>query len=155
MDENGLIGAGGVMPWHLPSELRHFRRKTLHKPVLMGRRTFAAIGGPLKQRDNLVLSRDPQFTAAGVQRVASVEEACAQADSAAELVVIGGAQVYALALPAVSTMYLTRVHAGFAGDTWFPDIEWRQWEESSCEHHPADADNRWAYSCMEYQRRMQ
>lgn len=155
MDENGLIGAEGGMPWRLPDDLRYFRRKTLHKPILMGRRTYAAIGKALPQRDNLVLTRDDAFAAPNVQRIATFRGACdfACEQGAQELVVIGGAQVYALSLPRVTQIYLTRIHAAFAGDTWFPPIDWGQWDQVACEPHAAGEDHPQAFSFIELRRR--
>lgn len=155
MDENGLIGANDGMPWHLPDDLRQFRKRTLHKPILMGRRTFEAIGRPLEKRDNLVLTRDDRFAADGVQRVAGVGAALdwAHDHGARELAVIGGAQVYALTLPRADRIYLTRVHDAFSGDTWFPPIDWNEWVEEHRERHPADDKHAQAYSFIELRRR--
>lgn len=155
MDQNGLIGAGGDLPWRLPEDLRHFRRKTVGKPILMGRRTFESIGRPLPKRDNLVLTRDASFAAEGVRRVGSFREArdAARAAGARELVVIGGAEVYALALPRVDVIYLTRVHDVFEGDTYFPGIDFEDWEQVARERHPADAEHPFAYSFIELRRR--
>src|SRR5699024_4652706 len=137
LDDNGLIGAGGGMPWHLPVDLRYFKRTTLHKPVLMGRRTFESIGRALPKRHNLVLTRDENFAAEGCIRVASIDtaRAFAAAHGAAQLVVMGGAQVYAATLPLAQRLYITRIHARFEGDTWFPAVDWSQWQLISSEEH--------------------
>lgn len=129
MDAGGVIGADGGMPWHIPGDLRWFKSQTLHKPILMGRRTFEAIGRALPERRNLVLSRDPAFAAAGAERVASLAAAVeiARSDQAGELMVIGGAQVYALALAQASCLQVTRIEAAYQGDTWFPEIDWNDW----------------------------
>lgn len=154
MDEDGVIGAAGGMPWHLPADLRFFKRKTLHKPIVMGRRTFAAIGRALPRRRNLVLTRDAGFAAEGCERVASLDAAkkIAAGDGAAQLMVIGGAQVYALALAQAQRLYITRIHARYDGDTWFPAIDWSQWQLVDREDHAAENDAAPAYSFMEWRR---
>src|ERR1700683_1881232 len=110
MSENGVIGRGGALPWHLPDDLKYFKVVTFGKPVLMGRRTFESIGKPLPGRRNLVFSRTKLAAPAGVEYVSSVAEARAMAAGAAELCVIGGAAVFAEALPLAQRMYLTCVH---------------------------------------------
>lgn len=154
MDENGLIGAAGGLPWRLPADLKHFKRRTLGRPILMGRRTFESIGRPLPGRDNLVLSRDPAFVVDGVRRVADIDAAVdwARAQNVDELVVIGGAQVYALVLPRVDRLVLTRVHAACAGDTWFPELDWSAWHEVARETHAADDRHGYAFSFIDLER---
>jgi dihydrofolate reductase len=151
--ENGTIGRDNGMPWHLPDDLRHFKALTLGKPVLMGRRTFDSIGRPLPGRTNLVLTRTPGWSAPGVTVVADLAAALAAASTAPELMVAGGAQVYALALPAASRIYLTRIHAVIEGDTRLPDFDPGDWEEIAREPHPADARHPYAMSFVTLQRR--
>ncbi|NGP54079.1 dihydrofolate reductase [Thioalkalivibrio sp. XN8] len=141
--ENGVIGARGGMPWHLPADLHHFKQLTYGKPVLMGRLTWDSIGKPLPGRRNLVLTSDPEWQAEGAERVASLDEAVAraEADGAAELMVIGGAAVYRLALPRARRIYLTRIHAEPDGDTHFPEIDDEAWEQVACRERPADERN--------------
>jgi dihydrofolate reductase len=138
--DNGVIGRDGALPWHLPDDLKHFRAVTWGKPVLMGRRTFDSIGKPLPGRRNLVLSRAaaPLHAGPGVQTVASFEEAVHAAADAPELCVIGGADVFALALPRAERAYLTRVHAQVPGDVSFPLAALQGWRELSRAEHPAD-----------------
>lgn len=154
MDDDGVIGADGGMPWHVPADLRYFRRKTMHKPIVMGRRTFEAIGRALPRRRNLVLSRDPGFAADGCERVASLDDAkqIAAAYGAAQLMVIGGAQVYALAMPQMQRMYITRIHAHYGGDTFFPAVDWSQWQLVEREDHDAENGTTPAHSFMEWRR---
>jgi len=142
MDQNGVIGADGGMPWHIPDDLRWFKKQTLNKPILMGRRTFESIGRALPKRRNLVLTRDSGFTAEGVERVADVEQAIdiAAADGAAELMVIGGAQIYGLTLERADTLQLTRIDAAYTGDTWFPEIAWDDWQLVDEQCVPAAGD---------------
>lgn len=138
MAENGVIGRDNQLPWVLPEDLRRFKAITLGKPILMGRRTFESIGRPLPGRSSLVLTRSSSFQAAGTQIVHSLEEALDAASASAELVVIGGAEVYRAALPLARRIYLTRVQAQVAGDTRFPELPagWRHLDRSVW---PADA----------------
>ena len=136
------IGKDGRMPWHLPADLRHFKAQTLGKPVLMGRKTLAAIGRPLPQRRNLVLSRDPTFHAEGCETVPSLDEAIARSAPALELMVIGGGEVYRLAWARADRVYLTRIAADIEGaDTFFPELDGAHWQETSREDHRADPQN--------------
>jgi dihydrofolate reductase len=141
--DNGIIGARGGMPWHLPADLSHFKQLTLGKPILMGRRTWDSIGRPLPGRRNLVLTTDPEWAAEGAERVSSLDQALAlaAADGADELMVIGGAAVYRLALPRAQRIYLTRIHASPEGDTHFPELDADAWEEVARRERPADERN--------------
>ena len=152
MDENNLIGANNRLPWHLPNDLKHFKRNTVGKPILMGRRTFESIGRPLPERVNLVLSRDAGFVAAGCHTVRSLDEALAHAGDAAELMVIGGSQLYALALPRTQRIYLTRVHGRFTGDTWFPELNEGEWDIVEQSPQVADERNPYAHSFLVLER---
>lgn len=154
MDENGLIGAGQGLPWRLPNDLKYFKRMTLGKPVLMGRRTWQTLAAPLPGRTNLVMTRDLAFVAPGAKVVRTLEGALrlAEADGFAELMVVGGAEIYALALPQADLLYITRIHAQFEGDTWFPAVDWTQWVRESIEHHVADSRNAHAHSFEVWQR---
>lgn len=138
--EDGTIGRDGRLPWHLPDDLRRFRALTTGHHVIMGRRTFESIGRPLPQRTNLVLSRDPALRADGIQVFSSLETALAFARVAgeSEAFVIGGAAIYALALPLADRIYLTRVAARVGGDAVFPPIDEADWSERSREPHAAD-----------------
>ena len=150
--ENGVIGRDNGMPWHLPDDLKHFKALTLGKPVLMGRKTFDSIGKPLPGRTNLVLTRMSDWTAPGVTVVADLPAAIRAAAAAPELVVAGGAQVYALAMPLASRIYLTRIHAEIDGDTRMPDIDVGQWREVSRELHPIDSRHPYAMSFVTLER---
>lgn len=143
--DNGVIGAEGRMPWHLPADLKHFRQVTMGKPVLMGRLTWEAIGKPLPGRLNLVLTRNADWQAEGAHKVPSIIEALrvAQQAGARELMVIGGAEVYRQALPRAGRIYLTRVHAEPWGDTLFPEIDPDEWQEIGRREQMADAQNAW------------
>lgn len=154
LDENGVIGAGGGMPWHLPADLRYFQRMTLHKPVVMGRRTFEAIGQALPKRHNLVLTSDASFAVAGCERVATLEQAqrIAAGLAAAQLMVLGGAQLFAAALPRAQRLYITRIHDRFEGDTWFPEVDWSQWQLVASDLCASDDRSTPACTFMEWQR---
>ena len=152
MADNGVIGRGGGLPWRLPDDLKYFKVVTFGKPVLMGRRTFDSIGKPLSGRRNLVLSRAATGSASGVEYVHSVEQARALAAGAAELCVIGGAEVYALALPLATRIYLTRVHAVVAGEVHFPLRDFSGWRESESVAHAADERHAYAMSFVTLER---
>jgi dihydrofolate reductase len=143
MADNRVIGRGNALPWRLPADLKRFRSLTLGKPVLMGRRTFESIGRPLAERVNFVLTRDLNWGADGARTVHTVQQALAQAREAAELVVIGGAQVYRLLLPLARRIYLTQVHAELKGDIFFPAFDPGEWRD--VERSPQPADERHAY----------
>ncbi|MFQ5625080.1 MAG: dihydrofolate reductase [Methyloligellaceae bacterium] len=145
--ENGVIGRDGQLPWKLSSDLKFFRQVTMNKPLIMGRKTFESIGKPLDGRDNIVITRNPEFIAEGVVTAMSVDQAMklarnrAKQRGADEIAVIGGAQIYALALPLAERIYLTEVHAHPEGDTFFPEIDGAQWRETSRERHLASPEN--------------
>ncbi len=129
---NGVIGVDGGLPWRLPEDLAHFKKLTMGHPLVMGRATFDSIGRPLPGRTTIVLSRDPHWSAPGVEVAPTLEAALERANELDEEVfLVGGAQIYAQALKAglVDLMCVTRVAASPEGDTWFPKIDWLQWRE--------------------------
>lgn len=153
---NDVIGMAGAMPWHLPADLARFKRLTVGKPVIMGRRTFQSIGRPLPGRHNIVLSRDPSFAAEGVTVVPNLAEAIATAGlhpeaRAPAIMVIGGGDIYALARPIATAIELTRIEATPAGDTFFPAPEPDCWRDVWREDHPAEG-GRPAFSFIRYER---
>ena len=150
--DNDVIGARGALPWHLPDDLRHFKQLTFGHPVLMGRRTFAAIGRPLPGRRNLVLTRGTAAAGAGVETVGSLDEALARCAGAPELFVIGGGEVYRLALPRAARIELTRVHARPAGDAWFTLPDPGSWRELRRCGHPADERHAHAMTFLSLER---
>jgi dihydrofolate reductase len=153
MARNGVIGRDNALPWHLSEDLRRFKAATLGKPILMGRKTFESIGHALPGRTNLVLTRDPGWTAPGTLVVHSVEAALAAAGEAAELVVIGGAEIYRLVMPFARRIYLTHVHADVPGDTYFPDFDPTQWLDVECIERAADERNTYPVTFMTLERR--
>ncbi len=157
---NGVIGAAGALPWRLKSDLALFRRLTLGKPVIMGRKTWDSLPArPLPGRVNIVLSRDGSFAPKGAVVCEGFSEAAqigreqAQEDGAAEVCVIGGAAIFALALPRARRMYLTEVDARPEGDVRFPDFDETAWTEVSREAHPAGPDDDFAFVVRVLERR--
>jgi len=152
LDRNRAIGRGGTMPWHLPADLAHFKGLTLGKPILMGRRTALAIGRILPGRENLVLSRGDTAPYSGQVLVRSLDEAISVAGGQ-DLMVIGGGEVYALALPHATRLHLTWIDVAVAdADTWFPVFDPDQWVETARRERPADARNAHAMSFADYRR---
>lgn len=152
--ENGVIGRGGQLPWRLKADLQRFKELTMGHTIIMGRKTWESIGRPLPGRRMVVITRQPGYQAEGVSVVGSIEDAFEMARSAGddEAFVIGGAEVYALALPYVDGLYLTRVHANIDGDTTFPTIDWSDWRQTTNEPHAADEQNDHDFSFQVYER---
>ncbi len=156
---NGVIGAGGTMPWRLSTDMQRFRRLTMGKPVIMGRRTFDSLGKPLAGRTNIVVTRRPEAIGAGATGVASLEDALAAAalvaedTGAVEIMVIGGGEIYAAALPFADTLYLTHVAAAPEGDTRFPSFDLMAWSVVSRETVPAGPRDSAATEFVVYARR--
>jgi dihydrofolate reductase len=136
--DSGVIGRENALPWHLPEDLRRFKRLTLGKPVVMGRRTFESIGKPLPGRRNIVLTRDTNYRHEGIDVVHGADQALGAASGAAEVMVIGGADLFRVFLPMAGRVHLTRVHADIAGDVIWTPLDVRQWRRVQCESHPAD-----------------
>jgi dihydrofolate reductase len=153
MAHNRVIGRANRLPWHLPRDLRRFKALTLGKPVLMGRRTYESIGRALPGRTNLVLTRDGGWSAPGVTVVHSLAEALERSAGAQELVVIGGAEVFRLALPLAQRIYLTEVQADVPGDTYFPDFDRTPWTEVERSAHPADSNHAYPLTFVTLERR--
>lgn len=137
---NNVIGHSGKMPWHLPAELAYFKRITMGAPVIMGRKTFDSIGRPLPGRRNIVVTRNVGWQQSGVDVVHSLADAIALC-GAADAFVIGGAALYAEALPTVDRIYLTEIHADVPGDTHFPVLLANHWREVSRERRLKDDKN--------------
>jgi dihydrofolate reductase len=142
--ENNVIGINNRLLWHLPDDLKHFKRSTQGHYVIGGRKTFESQGKPLPGRTNIVITHNPDFKPEGCIVVHSLTEALERAHDDTEPFIIGGEQIYRLAMPHVDRIYLTRVHATLEGDTYFPEYDPDQWREISRTHHQSDA--RHAYS---------
>ena len=134
---NGVIGAGGKLPWHLPEDLKHFRNLTLGHPVIMGRRTWESLGKPLPGRENIVVTRRAGYQAPGASVAASVEAAIALCAGEPVAFVIGGAEIYAAALPLADGLLLTEIGRDYEGDTRFPEWDRKAWRETQRETHAA------------------
>lgn len=154
MDRAGAIGKDGALPWHLPADLRRFKALSLGKPILMGRKTAQSLGRALPGRRNLVLTRHGQPPFAGMEAVASIDAALqAVQGEVPELCVIGGAQVYALALPLADRLHATHVDTVVAGaDTFFPAVDLAAWPVQARQWHPADATHAHAFEFVDYAR---
>lgn len=146
MDENRVIGRGNRLPWHLPADLAHFKRLTLRKPIVMGRRTWESLPGLLPQRTHIVVTRDCSCLAEGCILVDSPREAIAVAGEVPEIMVIGGAALYREMLPLARRMYLTRVAAAVEGDVFFPEWDHARWRETRREVRRRDERNRYDLS---------
>ena len=148
--ENGVIGRGNDLPWHLSADLRRFKRLTMGHHLLMGRKTFEAIGRSLPGRSMVVISRGSLALPPGVRLVASLDAAIDVARHAgdSEAFVAGGGQIYRLALPIADRIYLTRIAGTFAGDTFFPDIDDATWSVVEREEHSADPESGLGYSFL-------
>ncbi|MDP6099438.1 MAG: dihydrofolate reductase [Candidatus Thalassarchaeaceae archaeon] len=157
MDEDGVIGRDGVMPWHLPADLAHFKHSTMDCPIIMGRKTHEAIGRPLPGRLNVVLTRDMDWFDSDVEIVNSIDEAldvsAIEAGAEGWAWVIGGGAIYATMLPRCDRLLVTHVKAKVGGgDTWFPYINWDDWEEISRETLRADGKNPFDMAFASYER---
>jgi dihydrofolate reductase len=152
--DNGVIGRDNQLPWHLPADLRHFKQLTTGHPIVMGRRTYDSIARPLPNRRNIVVTRQPDWQAEGVEVAYSVLGALELARQSDEVVfVIGGAEIYREALPAVDTVYLTEVHYAPEGDAVLPDFTSDDWREEARERHEPDERHAYAYSFVTLRRR--
>ena len=145
-DDRGGIGRDGRMPWHLPEDLQRFKRITMGKPIVMGRKTWESIGRPLPGRQNIVISRQAGLDTPGAMVVGSLPDALRAAGDVPEVCVIGGAEIYRLALPMAQEIHLTRVHAIVDADTFFPVLDAVEWEEVGREDRPADERHAYPYS---------
>ena len=149
---NHVIGLQGELPWRISDDLRRFKEVSMGLPIVMGRKTWDSIGRPLPGRQNIVITRQEDFSAAGCDVVGSVDEALAVAGDAAEVMVIGGSEVYALFLPTADRLYVTRVHAYVKGDAYFPSISEAEWRLADEEYHGADERNEHAFSFQRFER---
>ena len=151
MDRNRLIGAEGGMPWHLPGELQYFKRVTMGKPIIMGRKTFDSIGRPLPGRANIVVTANHDWHHEGVLVAHDLDAAVDLAEShrgtADEVMVIGGASLCRQAMPKTEKLYLTVIDHEFEGDTWLDSFDESEWREISAEDVAADARNPYSYRC--------
>ncbi len=154
IDENRLIGNGPHIPWQLPADLRHFREMTIGKPVVMGRKTFETLPRPLVKRRNIILTRNHDYKAPNGCIVAhSVEDIITTVgelydNESTELMICGGAPIYAAFLPHATRLYLTQIHATFEGDVYFPEFDWNEWKEVKRTDCEVDEKNPYPYSFL-------
>ena len=146
---NGIIGRDGKLPWHIPEELKHFKRLTLGHPVIMGRRTWESLKGPLRERENIVVTRTPGYEARGASVASSLEGALALCLGEPVAFVIGGTQLFEESMPLAAGMVITEIQRDYEGDTWFPKWERSQWKESQREAHTAADGTRFDFVLYE------
>jgi len=146
MTDDRVIGINNQLPWKLPADMRWFRKHTLGKPVIMGRKTYESFGAKaLPERSNIILTQSPTFKTTDAIVTSSVDAAIDAAGNATEVMIIGGASLYEQMLPIANKLYMTIVHANIDGDTWFPPINLKQWQKCECLNQAADDKN--PYPC--------
>ena len=155
MDEAGGIGKGGGLPWHLSADLKKFKSLSMGHTLIIGRKTYESIGRALPGRKMIVITRNKRYSAEGCLVVASLKEALAIAerDGETEAYIGGGGEIFTQALPVVERIYLTQVHATLDCDTFFPKLDWSEWQEGERAFHPADVRNDYAFSYSIFQRK--
>jgi dihydrofolate reductase len=157
--QNRVVGINNTLPWHLPEDLKYFKRTTSGKAIIMGRKTYESIGRPLPNRTNIVVSRNPDFTAEGIVTVTTLEAAIKHAESVNlingidEVMIIGGAAIYEASLPMADRLYLTHVHAEVKGDAYFPEVDFSDWNEVGREDFSKDNSNPFDYSFSVYDKK--
>ena len=152
MDENRLIGSNNKLPWHLPADLAFFKRTTMGKVIVMGRKTFESIGKALPGRRNIVITRDLEFNAEACEVAHSIEAAMSLTYENDEVMLIGGASLYEQTVTQATQLYITKIHHSFEGDTWFPKFKLHDWKEDNREDFDADHSNAYAYSFIKFVR---
>lgn len=150
--DNGVIGRDNTLPWHLPDDLKRFKRLTLGKPIVMGRKTFDSIGKPLPGRQNIVVTRDANYRRDGVTVVNDVDAALRAAGAVPEIMVIGGAELFRTLLPRAGRLHLTRVHGNIEGDVMWPALDAREWQVVERETHSTDERHAFAMTFEMLQR---
>ncbi|MCF6256294.1 MAG: type 3 dihydrofolate reductase [Gammaproteobacteria bacterium] len=147
MADNRVIGIENRLPWKLPADMKWFRQNTMGKPIIMGRLTFESFGAkPLPGRRNIIISRNPAYTADGIEVYTSLEDALQSTQNNEETMIIGGMSLYKQALPLADRLYMTLIHANVEGDAWFPEFDLHEWQETARNDFPADEKNPHAYS---------
>ena len=146
MDQNRVIGKGDALPWHISSDLKNFKKITMGKPIVMGRKTHESIGRPLPGRENIILTRDKTYQVEGCTVLHSMVEIFEHCKDVEEVMITGGAEIYKLSLEQASHLYLTEVHTEIEGDTFFPEFDRSDWKEVSREDFSADEKNEFDYS---------
>ncbi|RYE13134.1 MAG: dihydrofolate reductase [Sphingobacteriales bacterium] len=152
ISQNNAIGNNNQLLWHLPKDLKHFKEKTTGHTVIMGRKTFDSVGKPLPRRRNIVITRQ-DIAIDGCEVVGSIADALDLCIDEDEIFIVGGAEIYRQALDLTDRIYLTIVHQFFEGDTFFPELNMAEWEETSREDHQPDEKHAFPYSFITLQRR--
>ena len=150
---NGVIGRGNALPWRLPEDLAHFKRTTLGHPIVMGRKTWDSIGKPLPGRRNIVVTRNAEWRAEGAERASSLDEALALCANGVEVFVIGGAELFADALPKANHAIVTEIARDIDGDVFFPALDASEWVETSREEHVSSGSDALPFAFVHYARR--
>jgi dihydrofolate reductase len=152
--DNRVIGKDNDMPWHLPADLAYFKKTTLGKPIIMGRKTYQSIGRPLPGRKNIVISHDSDYKAEGIEVVGSVEAALALVNDVEEAMVIGGGAIYKHCLPVAQRLYITHIDANINGDTYFPEYDLKEWQLAVSDVREADEKNSYPLRFNVYERNL-
>ncbi len=150
MDRNRLIGNNNQLPWHLPADLKLFKKTTLGKPVIMGRKTYESIGKALPGRQNIVITSRLDWSAANCDVANNVDQALELATGAEEVMLIGGASLYRQTIDIADIIYLTIIDHSFSGDTWFPEFDLRHWKVAKREVFDSDQGNQYSFSFVKY-----
>ena len=155
VSENGGIGKQGEIPWRLSADLKLFKQRTMGHHLILGRKTYESIGRPLPGRKMVVISRQPDYQAEDCQVVSSLDAAINLAEGAgeSEAFIGGGGEIYKLAMPKADRIYLTRVHTEVESDTFFPELDWKDWEALDVFDHPADGENEFAFTVLILERK--
>jgi dihydrofolate reductase len=143
---NNAIGKNNQLLWHLPADLKHFKNLTTGHPIVMGRKTYDSIGKPLPNRRNIVVTRQKDLAIEGVEVVNDIDAALSRCADENEVFIIGGAEVYRMALPFVTKIYLTTVHKSYEADVFFPELNKEEWEEIELQYHSEDEKNSIPYT---------
>ena len=151
--DNNAIGKGNQLLWHLPNDLRFFKKTTSGHTVIMGRKTYESVGKPLPNRRNVVITRQEGYTLAGAEVVHSLDEALAGCAGEEEVFIVGGAEIYRQALPLTNRVYLTQVHAQLEGDAYFPELDKNEWKLETAESHNPDERHAYGYTFKVYERK--
>ncbi len=154
MDENAVIGINNSLPWKLPSDMKWFRQHTLGKSIIMGRKTFESFGAkPLPERQNIIVSHNPEYHAENCDVVSSIDAALAAVSNTDEAMIIGGASFYEQTLKSADKLYLTTVHTEVNGDAWFPDFDINDWSVQFSQRHEVDDKNSLAHTFQIFDRK--
>ena len=153
--ENNVIGHKNSLPWHLPDDFKFFKEKTDGHPVITGRKNFESMGRPLPSRRNIVITRQPNYTAEGCDVVSSLEEALelAKENEDEEIFIIGGGQIYNISMEVANRIYLTRIHAEIEGDVFFPEIDEDVWGVTDQVEHPKDEKHEHSFTILTYDKK--